>query len=70
MRRRNSVYSYQINLIPEEEGGYTVVVPLLLGCDRRVLTVPMHFSKTVPKGTLHAIIKQSGLTSEEFLNLS
>jgi predicted RNA binding protein YcfA (HicA-like mRNA interferase family) len=37
--------------------------------DRRALTVPIHFSKTVPKGTLHAIIKQAGLTIEEFLNL-
>ncbi len=38
--------------------------------DRRALTVPMHFSKTVPKGTLHTIIKQSGLTIKEFLSLS
>jgi predicted RNA binding protein YcfA (HicA-like mRNA interferase family) len=37
--------------------------------DRRALTVPMHFSKTVPKGTLHSIIKQAGLTTEEFLAL-
>jgi antitoxin HicB len=26
------VLSYQINLIPEKEGGYTVSVPLLPGC--------------------------------------
>jgi len=32
MARRKKAYSYQINLIPEEEGGYTVVVPLLPGC--------------------------------------
>ncbi len=38
--------------------------------DGRVLTVPLHFSKTVPKGTLHAIIKQAGLTNEEFMNLA
>jgi predicted RNA binding protein YcfA (HicA-like mRNA interferase family) len=38
--------------------------------DRRALTVPIHFSKTVPKGTLRAIIKQAGLTTDEFLNLS
>jgi len=25
-------YSYQINLIPKKEGGYTVLVPLLPGC--------------------------------------
>jgi len=38
--------------------------------DHRALTVPIHFSKTLPKGTLRAIIKQAGLTVEEFLNLS
>ena len=32
MRKRKKEYSYQINLIPDEEGGYTVVVPLLPGC--------------------------------------
>ncbi len=37
--------------------------------DRRSLTVPVHFRKTVPKGTLHAIIKQAGLTTEEFARL-
>jgi predicted RNA binding protein YcfA (HicA-like mRNA interferase family) len=35
--------------------------------DRRALTIPVHFSKTVPKGTLRAIIKQAGLSPEEFL---
>lgn len=37
--------------------------------DRRTLTVPVRFSKTIPKRTLHAIIKQAGLTVEEFLSL-
>jgi len=32
MGKRNKEYSYQIDLIPDEEGGYTVVVPLLPGC--------------------------------------
>ena len=32
MRKAARTYSYQINLVPEEEGGYTVVVPLLPGC--------------------------------------
>ena len=31
MRRSKNEYSYQINLIPDEEGGYTVVVPLTSG---------------------------------------
>lgn len=38
--------------------------------DRRALTVPIHFSKTVAKGTLRAIIKQAGLTVEDFISLS
>ena len=38
--------------------------------DRRALTVPIHFSKTVPKGTLRAIISQAGMTTEEFLSNS
>ena len=32
MRKTGKIYSYQINLIPEPEGGYTVLVPLLSGC--------------------------------------
>ncbi len=38
--------------------------------DHRALTVPVHFSKTVPKGTLRAVIKQAGLTTDEFLSLA
>jgi predicted RNA binding protein YcfA (HicA-like mRNA interferase family) len=37
--------------------------------DHRALTIPIHFSATVPKGTLHAIIKQAGLRTDEFANL-
>jgi predicted RNA binding protein YcfA (HicA-like mRNA interferase family) len=37
--------------------------------DNRALTVPIHFSKTVPKGTLSAIIKQAGMSIEEFNSL-
>lgn len=33
--------------------------------DRRALTIPIHFGKTVPKGTLQAILKQAGLSAEE-----
>jgi len=32
MRRARKVYSFQIHLIPDEDGGYTVLVPLLPGC--------------------------------------
>jgi predicted RNA binding protein YcfA (HicA-like mRNA interferase family) len=37
--------------------------------DRRVLTIPVHFSSTIPKGTLHAILKQAALNKEDFLQL-
>ncbi|KKQ74001.1 MAG: hypothetical protein US96_C0044G0005 [Candidatus Woesebacteria bacterium GW2011_GWB1_38_5b] len=36
--------------------------------ERKRLTIPMHV-KDLPKGTLNSIIKQSGLTREEFLKL-
>jgi antitoxin HicB len=29
---KKKVHTYQINLMPEEEGGYTVTVPSLPGC--------------------------------------
>ncbi len=29
---RKTTHSYQINLVPEEKGGYTVLVPSLPGC--------------------------------------
>jgi len=32
MRKTSRIYSYQVNLSPEPEGGYTVLVPLLPGC--------------------------------------
>jgi predicted RNA binding protein YcfA (HicA-like mRNA interferase family) len=37
--------------------------------DRRPLTVPMHFSKSVPKGTLYTIIRSSGMSVDEFRRL-
>ena len=32
MPKAKKTYSYQINLVPEKEGGYTVFVPSLPGC--------------------------------------
>ena len=29
---KKKIYSYQITLVPEDEGGYTVLVPSLPGC--------------------------------------
>jgi len=46
MRKNKRGYSYQINLIPEREGGYTVIVPLLPGC--------VSYGKTVEEATQNA----------------
>jgi predicted RNase H-like HicB family nuclease len=46
MRKLKKEYSYQINLIPEEEGGYTVLVPLLPGC--------VSYGATVEEATANA----------------
>jgi len=35
--------------------------------DRRVLTIPMHFAKDIPKGTLRTIIREAGLSVKEFV---
>lgn len=40
------VYSYQIHLIPDEEGGYTVLVPALPGC--------VSYGKTAEEATKNA----------------
>jgi predicted RNA binding protein YcfA (HicA-like mRNA interferase family) len=37
--------------------------------DKRAVVVPMHVKKDLPKGTLHRIIEQAGLTPEEFNEL-
>ena len=48
MRRAKTsrVYSYQINLVPETEGGYTVLVPALPGC--------VSYGETVEEATRNA----------------
>ena len=46
MRIRKKESSYQINLIPDEEGGYTVVVPLLPGC--------VSYGRTIEEATASA----------------
>lgn len=37
--------------------------------DNKSLTVPVHFSKTIPRGTLRAIIREAGMTVEKILEL-
>jgi predicted RNA binding protein YcfA (HicA-like mRNA interferase family) len=37
---------------------------------RKIVVVPMHYGKDIPKGLLHNIIKhQAGMTIEEFIKL-
>jgi predicted RNase H-like HicB family nuclease len=83
VRKRKKEYSYHISLIPNGEGGYTVVVPLLPGC--------ISYGETIEEATANvreaiqshlenlaahnepvprenAIISQAGLTTEEFLS--
>ena len=37
--------------------------------DNRILTIPIHFNKDIPMGTLRVIIDQAGMTVKEFLFL-
>jgi predicted RNase H-like HicB family nuclease len=46
MSRTRKGYSYQVSLIPETEGGYTVLVPSLPGC--------VSYGTTVEEATAHA----------------
>ena len=46
MRKSKKALSYQINLIPEREGGYTVLVPQLPGC--------VSYGPTIEEATRHA----------------
>ena len=46
MRKTKKIFSYQINLIPEREGGYTVLVPLLPGC--------VSYGRTIEEATENA----------------
>jgi len=43
---RKKIYSYQIILVPEDEGGYTVLVPSLPGC--------VSYGRTVEEATAEA----------------
>ena len=46
MRKPEKTYSYQIDLVPEPEGGYTVLVPSLAGC--------VSYGATVEEATANA----------------
>jgi len=46
MRKTRKGYSYQINLVPDPEGGYTVLVPSLPGC--------VSYGATVEEAIAHA----------------
>jgi antitoxin HicB len=46
MARRVRVYSYQVQLVPDPDGGYTVLVPALPGC--------VSYGETVEEATRNA----------------
>jgi antitoxin HicB len=46
MKKAKKVYAYQIYLVAEKEGGYTVLVPLLPGC--------VSYGRTVEEATHNA----------------
>ena len=52
-------------VIDRKKGSHVILYNSIHG---KRLTIPLHV-KDVPKGTLLSIIKQSGLTREEFLKL-
>ena len=59
------IFSKQGYIIDRQKGSHVILYhPVSQGR----LTIPMH-AKDVPNGTLLAIIKQSGLTKEEFLEV-
>jgi predicted RNA binding protein YcfA (HicA-like mRNA interferase family) len=37
--------------------------------DRKCITVPVHMGKDVPVGTLHAILRDAGISMDEFRKL-
>ncbi len=52
-------------IIDRQKGSHVILYQPLT---KRRLTIPLH-TKDVPNGTLLAIIKQAGLTKEEFLKV-
>ena len=46
MGKTKELYAYQISLVPEQEGGYTVLVPLLPGC--------VSYGRTIEEATENA----------------
>jgi predicted RNA binding protein YcfA (HicA-like mRNA interferase family) len=52
-------------IVDRQKGSHVI---LYHKAQEKRLTIPLHV-REMPKGTLLSIIKQSGLTREEFLNL-
>lgn len=52
-------------VIDRQKGSHVI---LYNRTDRKRLTIPLHV-KDLPKGTLLSIVKQAGLSKEEFLKL-
>ena len=64
-RKLIKIFEKEGYVIDRQKGSHVI---LLHAQSRRRLTIPMH-TRDVPNGTLLAIIKDSGLTKDEFLKL-
>ncbi len=64
-RKLIKIFEKQGYVIDRQKGSHVI---LLHPLSRRRLTIPMH-TRDVPNGTLLAIVKDSGLTKEEFLKI-
>ena len=59
------IFEKQGYIVDRQKGSHVI---LFHPISKRRLTIPMH-TKDVPNGTLLAIVKQSGLTKEEFVKI-
>lgn len=59
------IFEKQGYIVDRQKGSHVILYHLF---SRRRLTIPMH-TKEIPNGTLLSIIKQSGLTKEEFIKI-
>ena len=57
----------QIGFIKARQTGSHII--LVDKENKNIIVVPIHANKDIKKGILRSIIKQSGLTVKEFLNL-
>ncbi|MGH7203349.1 MAG: type II toxin-antitoxin system HicA family toxin [Candidatus Levyibacteriota bacterium] len=65
-RKLIRIFEKQGYVVDRQKGSHVI---LFHPTSRRRLTIPMH-TRDIPNGTLLAIIKDAGLTKDEFVKLS